>query len=57
LQAAQKVLGGKARENRSFDIAQDGLGGGVLLYVDAKSIERNEAYESFSGAFFSAESA
>jgi len=22
-------------------------GGGVLLYVDAKSVERNEAYEAF----------
>ena len=23
------------------------MSGGVLLYVDAKSVERNEAYESF----------
>src|SRR5215813_7296273 len=49
LQAAQKDLRGEAREDRSFGSAQDGLGGGVLFsYVDTKSVERNDAYESFS---------
>jgi hypothetical protein len=49
LQAAQKVLRGQAREKSTS--------GGELLYVDAKSIERNEAYESFSAACSSAGSA
>ena len=26
------------------------MSGGVLLYVDAKSVERNDAYEAFSAA-------
>jgi hypothetical protein len=26
------------------------MSGGVLLYVDAKSVERNELYETFSAA-------
>jgi hypothetical protein len=30
--------------------ARRSMSGGVLLYVDAKSIERNEAYEAFSAA-------
>src|SRR5262249_60402945 len=30
--------------------ARRSMSGGVLLYVDAKSVERNEAYESFSAA-------
>jgi hypothetical protein len=49
LQAAQKDSEAKRAKNRSFGSAQDRLGGGVLfLYVDAKSKERNEAYEAFS---------
>ena len=28
--------------------ARRSMSGGVLLYVDAQSVERNEAYESFS---------
>jgi hypothetical protein len=31
--------------------ARRSMSGGVLLYVDAKSIERNEAYGSFSAAW------
>jgi hypothetical protein len=42
LQAAQNDLSGEAREKS--------MSGGVLLYVDAKSIKRNKAYESFSAA-------
>jgi hypothetical protein len=30
--------------------ARRSMSGGVLLYVDAKSVERNEAYEAFSAA-------
>jgi hypothetical protein len=49
LAGCSKTLRGEAREDRSFDSAQDRLGGDVLLlYVDGKSVERNEAYESFS---------
>lgn len=34
--AAQKDSATRRAKNRSFDYAQDGLGGGVLLYVDAR---------------------
>jgi hypothetical protein len=43
LQAVQKDLRGEAREKSTS-------GGVLFLYVDAKSVERNEAYESFSAA-------
>jgi hypothetical protein len=42
-----KRLRGEAREGRSFDLAQDRLGGGVLFsYVDAKSDERKRSHMS-----------
>ena len=48
--AFEKILFAGCSKRAQRQGARRPMSGGVLLYVDAKSVECNEAYESFSAA-------